>query len=271
MAVSTFAPGGIVIKEAPLLSVTVSGSTDGLFDEADDPTPASQQAKAKFSQAIRNLQSRDVEEYAKFQALFYHLPQQPQGTITTVPQRRQPLRSSRRAITEKEDLSRASHNAFSETFVDNDGHTKTALRIFNDISRFNHSCRPNAHYYWDETQQRGVVRATERISPGTEITITYISDEGFNNAATRQDFYNEHYHFTCQCIACGGEQSMTVQVQMWRDGSDRRRMTAHDQLITLRQYAPLNRRETEEQRQTRLKPKKSLQRDPISSCTKQAN
>ena len=41
------------------------------------------------------------------------------------------------------------------------------------ISRFNHSCRPNAIYMWREDQNAEVVLATRDISIGEEICVSY--------------------------------------------------------------------------------------------------
>jgi SET domain-containing protein len=42
------------------------------------------------------------------------------------------------------------------------------------VSRMNHDCRPNAHYYWDPDTFTQNVFATRDILAGEEITITYV-------------------------------------------------------------------------------------------------
>lgn len=50
-----------------------------------------------------------------------------------------------------------------------------ASAIYAIISRINHSCRPNANNYWNETKQMGIVHAIKDISAGEEILISHIN------------------------------------------------------------------------------------------------
>ncbi|KAI0045236.1 SET domain-containing protein, partial [Auriscalpium vulgare] len=69
--------------------------------------------------------------------------------------------------------------------------------VFNDMSRVNHSCSPNAVYRWDLELFAGELRALRAIAPGEEITITYL-DTCLPYAA-RQQILREKYSFTCTC------------------------------------------------------------------------
>ena len=72
--------------------------------------------------------------------------------------------------------------------------------IFPRLSRFNHSCVPNAHMMWNERIRRATIRTLTRIEKGTEITVNYIFDE-FANSRERQAELDD-YGFVCTCEAC---------------------------------------------------------------------
>ncbi|KAI0042507.1 SET domain-containing protein [Auriscalpium vulgare] len=72
--------------------------------------------------------------------------------------------------------------------------------IFNDISRINHSCMPNAMYYWIPESLTGEVRALRRIAPGEEITISYL--ELSASYEERREDLRERYGFACTCTSC---------------------------------------------------------------------
>ncbi|KAH9980917.1 hypothetical protein BGW80DRAFT_1267202 [Lactifluus volemus] len=60
------------------------------------------------------------------------------------------------------------------------------------ISRFNHSCAPNALFRWNEEMFAAEVRALRRILPGEEL-------EGY---FSRQARLRDAYGFTCTCELC---------------------------------------------------------------------
>ncbi|KAK6088909.1 lysine methyltransferase [Seiridium cupressi] len=72
--------------------------------------------------------------------------------------------------------------------------------VFPEVSRMNHDCRPNAHYYWDSETFTQNVFATRPILAGEEITITYVDmllprDE-------RVERLDHTWHFPCACTQC---------------------------------------------------------------------
>ncbi|THU86386.1 SET domain-containing protein [Dendrothele bispora CBS 962.96] len=71
---------------------------------------------------------------------------------------------------------------------------------FKDISRINHSCRPNACRAWDSPTFSLHLRASRPIKKGQEITLSYISD-GVDPTVERQRQLAS-YGFTCTCEAC---------------------------------------------------------------------
>ena len=84
-------------------------------------------------------------------------------------------------------------------FRNNAYDTGSEIGLFPRIARINHSCRPNAAYYWNDKLKRRMVYATRKIEQGEEIFVSFISllmprDERQKKLA--------RYGFTCTCPAC---------------------------------------------------------------------
>ncbi|KAF2108688.1 hypothetical protein BDV96DRAFT_504215 [Lophiotrema nucula] len=84
-------------------------------------------------------------------------------------------------------------------FRTNAYNTGTSIGLFPKIARINHSCRPNAAYYWNEILGKRVITATRRIDAGEEIFVSFIS-----LLASREERQRKlsRYGFTCTCEAC---------------------------------------------------------------------
>ncbi|TID21693.1 SET domain-containing protein [Venturia nashicola] len=68
------------------------------------------------------------------------------------------------------------------------------------ISRFNHDCRPNAHYYFDKETMTQYVHAVRTINPGEEILVNYTDAE--HSSIERQHAIHLSWGFTCSCSIC---------------------------------------------------------------------
>ncbi|ETW78301.1 hypothetical protein HETIRDRAFT_454290 [Heterobasidion irregulare TC 32-1] len=68
-------------------------------------------------------------------------------------------------------------------------------------SRFNHSCSPNAHCFWDLDSFSLEVRAPQPIPAGAQATITYLSTTLLPRRA-RQHELRDKYAFTCARATC---------------------------------------------------------------------
>jgi hypothetical protein len=84
-------------------------------------------------------------------------------------------------------------------FRNNAYDTGSEIGLFPRIARINHSCRPNAAYYWNEKLKRRFVYATRDIEAGEEIFVSFIS-----LLLTREERQKKlaRYGFTCTCPAC---------------------------------------------------------------------
>jgi hypothetical protein len=63
-------------------------------------------------------------------------------------------------------------NAFDVEIDDETG--SSFYVVFNEISRHNHDCRPNADYHWDPETLTQHIHAVRPIAAGEEITLSYI-------------------------------------------------------------------------------------------------
>ncbi|KAJ3144288.1 hypothetical protein HDU89_008615 [Geranomyces variabilis] len=80
------------------------------------------------------------------------------------------------------------------------GDSRDRNGIFLVISRFNHSCTPNALFHWSQTLNRQVVYSIKPIAKGQEIEVAYISV--MSPPATRHFALKKNFNFGCRCTAC---------------------------------------------------------------------
>ncbi|KAK0213433.1 SET domain-containing protein [Desarmillaria ectypa] len=72
--------------------------------------------------------------------------------------------------------------------------------IFPLLSRANHDCTPNSHYFFNFSSFTGEFRATRNILRGDEVTISYT--HVLAPRALRQAHLRGNYSFICSCVAC---------------------------------------------------------------------
>lgn len=73
-------------------------------------------------------------------------------------------------------------------------------RISDNRQRLNHDCRPNAAYFFDRQTLTHYVHAITDITPGTEITITYIDPHMRRHQRLKK--LSSLWGFTCSCSLC---------------------------------------------------------------------
>lgn len=89
--------------------------------------------------------------------------------------------------------------------------------IFPHASRFNHSCRPNAHNSWHEDVSKEVIHVIRDVAAGEELCITYLGENLYAPRAARQAQLLERFNFRCGCAACSLEDAEV-------EASDQRRL-----------------------------------------------
>ncbi|KIW05732.1 uncharacterized protein PV09_03589 [Verruconis gallopava] len=94
-----------------------------------------------------------------------------------------------------------------------DDEAVAATAVFPEMSRMNHDCRPNAHYYFDPDTLTQHVHALRTILPGEEITVSYINPAQVS--AHRKEALRSSWGFSCGCNACTAHAPI-------REASDRR-------------------------------------------------
>ena len=95
-------------------------------------------------------------------------------------------------------------NAYTHEKICDNGVKMSVARVYNEISRINHSCQPNALVEWNDNLQQGTVHALEAIPRGAEILGDYMADvDGCLRTAKQRnnDLLREHF-FECECSAC---------------------------------------------------------------------
>jgi hypothetical protein len=91
----------------------------------------------------------------------------------------------------------------------------TDIGLFPKIARINHSCRPNASYYWSDKLNKRIVYATRKIPQGDEIFVSYIP---LLLTQEQRQQHLDRYGFKCTCEAC-------AQGRAEKEASDERRVT----------------------------------------------
>jgi len=85
-------------------------------------------------------------------------------------------------------------------------------------SAANHSCLPNAVVEFPFNNNQLVINATQDISPGEEILISYLDECQQNQSRhSRQKYLRDNYLFTCQCPKCSeqaGDPDVTSDEEM---------------------------------------------------------
>jgi SET domain len=82
-------------------------------------------------------------------------------------------------------------------------------RVYHNISRINHSCDPNAIVQpgtGASDDNRLIVRAAAPISPGDEISISYLGLFLYTSTECRQQQLRRTKHFVCHCTRCLAKQ-----------------------------------------------------------------
>jgi len=100
--------------------------------------------------------------------------------------------------------------------------------LFVELSRFNHSCRPNCEQSWDDAAQEIQVYASEAIQAGEEMC-TYFVDPRMPRP-DRQETFKQVYRFTCVCPACSGDDAERdpARAELLRIGGQIKRLGGRD-------------------------------------------
>lgn len=81
--------------------------------------------------------------------------------------------------------------------------TSRSRAVFPMMSKFNHSCSPNAAWYVSSPELGGsFVYAVRDISEGEEISISYLGWKALGSAVSRKKFLYDTHMFTCTCELC---------------------------------------------------------------------
>ncbi|KAK1763503.1 hypothetical protein QBC33DRAFT_459372 [Phialemonium atrogriseum] len=80
---------------------------------------------------------------------------------------------------------------------------------FTEVSRLNHDCQPNCGYYFDHTTLSLKVIAATDISPGEELSVSYI--DVLQPRSKRQGYLHTHWGFHCSCKRCTADAHLAAE------------------------------------------------------------
>ncbi|KAF2429441.1 SET domain-containing protein [Tothia fuscella] len=199
-AVRLLRAGERILVEDPILLLRTSTSADQFVREELTETTT------RVSDTVRSLYNRDNARYQTFRKLHTN----PRSTPST-PQ-----------LTDyaRENLSRFFTNAIwfpsvaRIVAVPGAPDSQPAFAVMKDMSRTNHSCRPNATIHWNANLQsegffnnvkgRATLHAMRDIPAGEEITISYNRPQAFDPGLKRRITLQLRWGFLCTCPACYG-------------------------------------------------------------------
>ncbi|OCL09201.1 SET domain-containing protein [Glonium stellatum] len=170
-AARTLQPGTPIIREGPLVTILPPPVADG----ADYPREA---IMSSLRNAFSSLSESDQSLYLSLYAHVF-----PTEQLQTDEDYLMPI------------------------FRSNSFNTGDSFGLFPKVSRINHSCRPNAAYFWNQRLGKRIVYAAREIKEGEEILVSYIPL--LMTKAERAMRLNQ-YGFKCDCDACAASMGDTV-------------------------------------------------------------
>jgi hypothetical protein len=186
--------GACIIEEAPLLLI-VAGRVDQ-FNEETFYGAGEYSGGPLVQQEFNKL---SYENQSKFTKLTY--PKQTEAWLDSQVRSRGKL-----TMSQWRHLARVAANAFdaSDDEADRSGNGTKTLVVFNRISLFNHSCKPNAIMKWHPERKCGMVHALREIVPGEQIFLSYIHTvkDTLKSRKDRQTILQDGWDFECACTGC---------------------------------------------------------------------
>ena len=121
-------------------------------------------------------------------------------------------------------------------------HSKVEEGVFIQLTRINHSCRPNTAHHWDEQAQEAMIYASVDIRADEELTISFV--DLLQGRDKRQQRLQQRYGFACTCVACDlstdfGVKSMQERAKMERLDDLRLAPGAIKSLVSVEYYTKL--------------------------------
>ena len=192
-ALTAYAAGDLIICEAPILERNLQDLADELAARlpdsmgatAEECDAAKDEINTAFEQLVAALPPQQRDEYMDLCMNEMHRP---------------------RAIREGPELPRAWDKTAYGVWLSNAYPTDTDPvergAVFKSISRFNHSCLPNAHVAWSARSRTMAVHALAPITPAEEIAVVYCIDGSGDVRAARQEALRDAFGFSCACRLC---------------------------------------------------------------------
>ena len=181
LATRDIEPGVLVVREAPCLYI--------------DPEEAGQGGSVlkRTITAFINMNKEDKTQYMELSNMFDRSPEEWSVTarkdMKTMKQELNGLILTRISVEEAVKVWQIK--------ITNSFHNGVCLKI----SRFNHSCWPNAEYFWNSDTKTRDVRSVAKITQGDEISLDYRRLWTLTRRQRRKCL-KEDFNFDCCCLGC---------------------------------------------------------------------
>jgi hypothetical protein len=181
--------GTRIFSEPPLISLRQDQDASAILTAARSIAIRDRVKLLKLSTTI----SRELSLIRWIHVIYYNLKQ----TVFDIRNSREWTLPGVRTLKEQHRIvSVFRNNAFNL-----DSLSKFRQAVFNQISRLNHSCVPNAQGNFKDELGVFNVHATRLIKAGEEVTLNYLPEHS-TPRALRQNQLQSTYNFTCSCAAC---------------------------------------------------------------------
>jgi hypothetical protein len=181
--------GTRIFSEPPLISLRQDQDASAILTAARSIALRDRAQLLKLSTTI----SRELSIIRWVHVIYYNLKQ----TVFNIRDSQEWSLPRLRALREQHRIvSIFRNNAFNL-----DSLSKFRQAVFNQISRLNHSCVPNAQGNFNDALGVFNVHATRQIEAGEEVTLNYLPEHS-TPRALRQTQLQSTYNFTCTCAAC---------------------------------------------------------------------
>lgn len=90
-----------------------------------------------------------------------------------------------------------------------------AVGVFHQYSLINHSCSPNAHAYYDHTEDRHQVHLIMDVKAGDQIFVSYNSFQALPRAERHAEIRLDGHKFVCDCSLCTSEEVEAIMQRVF--------------------------------------------------------
>lgn len=87
--------------------------------------------------------------------------------------------------------------------------------VFYQFSLINHCCSPNAHAYYDHTEERNQVHLIRDVKAGDQIFVSYNRFQALPRAERQVEIRLDGHNFVCDCSLCTNEEAEAIMKRVF--------------------------------------------------------